>query len=593
MGSSGCHGNSLQECEVIMPNNMQHVMQQEFGRQNIFRTVSVGFNPYLPFTQGYRMTLSQQSASMAGASNIGYFTLQPEDRAGLGDDERDGYPWVIRRQIYMGEGDGRVGYMSRLMNREERAVEAAGEVKAQASSSVMGSQLATLLGSGSTLPAWLGQRSSQFRAELEVQFLDQLYREAGMGSPAGPTGITRRQGFRDYGRSKDFDKYLEDHDSFAHFLQDTMDGNITDGQFDRALTLSAEMEDRDQRSYSSKILGQINTDGMNLATTRLEWATHVQDEIHDMNTRIRRTYQREIGLTGGNADDWEAAKRAYGHAGTTSGIHYETRQFLNRAQRDYDMYLDNNLREVASHVVINQLGNGYIGFVKFWPTRDADGIPQLGWAGVGQSGQQLANSVAVLGGITSGRVINAFSSWGIRTATIRGIDVSTLASEALNRATSVAVSKPTRTAAVGSFMTTTMATALKDNIDIRVGWDANDRTHLTPMAIAESIRQQIIDFYDTPDFTSAFGQWYQDLMNESNALTQAWHDAVPPGPVNGWPISTEFQFGDDAGNPRKHYLGVWNKEGEDAWKGGDMSTGYNFSISPMVISRREGTVKFG
>ena len=182
---------------------------------------------------------------------------------------------------------------------------------------------------------------------------------------------------------------------------------------------------------------------------------------------------------------------------------------------------------------------------------------------------------------------------GDRTATIRGIDVSTLASEALNRATSVAVSKPTRTAAVGSFMTTNMATALKDNIDIRVGWDANDRTHLTPMAIAESIRQQIIDFYDTPDFTSAFGQWYQDLMNESNALTQAWHDAVPPGPVNGWPISTEFQFGDDAGNPRKHYLGVWNKEGEDAWKGGDMSTGYNFSISPMVISRREGTVKFG
>ena len=65
------------------------------------------------------------------------------------------------------------------------------------------------------------------------------------------------------------------------------------------------------------------------------------------------------------------------------------------------------------------------------------------------------------------------------------------------------------------------------------------------------------------------------------------------GPKEGNSLSEEWQFGDNAGNPRKHFLGVWNKESEDAWKGtGAGQVGYNFSISPLVTSRREGTASF-
>ena len=67
----------------------------------------------------------------------------------------------------------------------------------------------------------------------------------------------------------------------------------------------------------------------------------------------------------------------------------------------------------------------------------------------------------------------------------------------------------------------------------------------------------------------------------------------PKGNKQGTTLSSEWQFGDQKGNPRKHFLGLWNKESEDAWKGsGGGQIGYNFSISPLVTSCREGTASF-
>ena len=38
-----------------------------FGEQNVFRTVSIAFSPYLPFTQAYAMRLKEESEDLNGS----------------------------------------------------------------------------------------------------------------------------------------------------------------------------------------------------------------------------------------------------------------------------------------------------------------------------------------------------------------------------------------------------------------------------------------------------------------------------------------------------------------------------------------------
>ena len=112
-------------------------MIEQFGEQNVFRTVSVGFQPYLPFTQAYAMRLRGTTPTVAGASSEGYFDLSPQDDSSLGDNERDGYPYVLRRQIYQGKGAGRTRIMSSMMPREDVALASARGIAGQAASDIM------------------------------------------------------------------------------------------------------------------------------------------------------------------------------------------------------------------------------------------------------------------------------------------------------------------------------------------------------------------------------------------------------------------------------------------------------------------------
>ena len=559
---------------------MRHYTDKAWGRQNVFRTISVGFQPYLPFTQAYTMELRQQAASMQGASNRGYFTLQPEDRPGLGEDERDGYPWVIRRQTYMAEGDGRLAYMSRLMDREERALEAANDIRAQASGDILGERLSNIIGGRIQGP--LQQYSTRVSSELELGFLERMFQQEGVAGMSSPR--LNRSG--SYERAKDFDTYLEDHDTFKQFLSDTLGTTLFDDQH----TTSFELEDR-QTETGHKILSHVNTANMTVAEARVAWATHIQTEVDSWNQSIAERWLSNSNIVSqGNAQyDYQLARNLF-EEGHTSGEEYEIRQFLNRMQRNVDQQLLNSLARPAQHIVSNQLGNNLVGFARFFPIRDSRGIPQIGWDGMNAStADEYEASVMVLRP-PDGRIITAFAQWADVTVTSVSFDAMTLLSDAIERAAGVATATNARLLARGTFMGTNMTSAIMDSIDVEVDWAAGDKIHLTSTGLAEHLQTQFDNLFYGGQYEALFADWYADLMEESNKLTSAWHAAVGPGPVNGWPISTEFQFGDDAGNPRKHYLGVWNKEDEDAWRNNDV--GYNFSISPLVMSRRAGGVLF-
>ena len=183
-----------------------------FGEQDVFRTVSIAFQPYLPFTQAYAMQLKDTNASVPGASNTGYFDLHPEDNASLGDNERSGYPYSLRRQIYQGAGEGRTAIMSSMMNREENVVNTAESLDKDSASDIMGASLAQLLDTESaalTAPAVSGR----YRDEIEIKMLDFINEFVDMNdSQFSPTSGNPQSYSRDThntGRSKDFDLYLE------------------------------------------------------------------------------------------------------------------------------------------------------------------------------------------------------------------------------------------------------------------------------------------------------------------------------------------------------------------------------------------------
>jgi hypothetical protein len=76
--------------------------------------------------------------------------------------------------------------------------------------------------------------------------------------------------------------------------------------------------------------------------------------------------------------------------------------------------------------------------------------------------------------------------------------------------------------------------------------------------------------------------WFQNLIIEANTLSKAWYDRMPYGMRAS--MSEEFQYGDDEGNPNKHFLGVWNQGGVGAWQG---DVGQNISMAPFIIARRQ------
>jgi len=567
--------------------NLTWSTNAQFGFQNVFRTVTVSYQPYLPFTQAYRMQIEGGQAAMSsqGASSAGYFKMAPEDAPGLGDDERDGYPWVLRRQAYMAEGDGRLAYMSRLMDREERVLQTASQLQGQTQSSIMGQRLSDILNYGSSMGVnAFTSRSSRVASELEIQFLDNLFTQHGITTTNN--NINRGAAVGVWGGGQDFDLYLENNDTFKQFLQDEMGAQGMSDE-DIGEIHSFELEDRSSE-HSKKALGRINAEGLGVTRARQRWASHINTEITRWNARIVTEWNNSQRRAVGTSEDYTAARDDF--IGGTSGTEdYEIRQFLNRMARSSEIDRLTALATPRRYVWSNQLGGNYVGFTTFYPAR-VNGIPQIGWSGLG-AGAARYMSVAVIG-TPMGRVVEAYTAWAGNNNVMIGTSAEELSAIAAESAVGESVSTFARLQAMGSYVGTTATVNAMGQIEPTVNWAADDVKHLTSTNIALSLAQQIREHFDNPQVKSSFQQWYRDLMEESNELTKAWHSAVGPGPMGGYPLSTEWQFGDDAGNPHKHYLGLWNKEDEDAWKG-DLTTGYNFSISPMLVSRRAGTASFG
>ena len=93
----------------------EYVMAEPFYKQEILRNVAIGFTPYMPFTQQYKLNMDSDFAGRG----TGYMAYGPNDE---GDDGADatGYGWDIRRNVYMGLGEGRLAHMSKYYGAQGR-----------------------------------------------------------------------------------------------------------------------------------------------------------------------------------------------------------------------------------------------------------------------------------------------------------------------------------------------------------------------------------------------------------------------------------------------------------------------------------------
>jgi hypothetical protein len=547
-------------------------MIEQFGEQNVFRTVSVGFQPYLPFTQAYAMRLKSTIPTVAGASSAGYFDLAPEDDESLGENERDGYPYVLRRQIYQGQGEGRTRIMSAMMPREDVALASARGISGQASSDVMGQELQQLLDSQSATPDSIAL-NSRVRDEIEIGMLSNLY-SALEGTDDQSGQAFDRSG--DFGRSQDFDVFLEEHDSFRRFLQTHLPENLN--------IQSAEVARDAGGSASHKILAQVDTSQTNLRQATNTWTTHIQRNVNEWNARITQEWTQAGYNATATGRDFETAKEMFPTATRGQSI-YDLRQFLNRVGRSQSM-MDSAGRamEPIRHVYQVTLTPSTVGFATFYP-RWEGGVPQIGFD---------ENNVVVVSAI-DGNVINAFTDWMIAQNTVNLTLINEIMFLAHEEANAVAVSTRDRVERTGDYSTAALSLDFFNNVQLNIA-GTGGQIHLTTTEIAQNLREQINNYYNNAGTTQAFANWYQALLQQSNDLTKDWWRAVGPGPVGnsqGTTISSEWVFGDDKGNPRKHLLGVWSDVMEDTWRGTGMTeTGYNFSISPLVTSRRAGVASF-
>jgi len=553
-----------------------------FGEQDVFRTVSIAFQPYLPFTQAYAMRLKDTNASVAGASSTGYFDLHPEDSSSLGDDERSGYPYVLRRQIYQGAGGGRTAIMSSMMNREENVLQTANSLDKTSASNVMGAGLEQLLDSQSvalTAPSL----STRYRDEIEIKMLDFIneFTDMDMANTRDFTSDALRRNDHDTGQSKDFDLYLENNDTFKQYVQSILPQKIHNIQ-------SAEVSRESGKGASKKILAQVENVSKNTTKAKKQWTAHITTEVGRWNASIVTEWRRnEYPTNAGDptAAQFEVAKNMFGSdaAGTDN---YDLRQFINRVGRSRGMAESANYgMEPIRHVYQVTLTQNSIGFTTFYPTANSSGIPQIGFDN---------NNVNVVEAL-DGNVINSLSLWMESQAMSNSHLIDYLGSLMHSEATSTAVSTEDRVERAGDYKAAQVALDFENKVQLTIK-GTGGQMHLTITEIAANLRTQLDEFYNNGQAQANFAVWYEALMAKSNDLTKDWYDAVGNGPKGnrqGTTLSSEWQFGDDKGNPRKHFLGVWNKESESAWKGtGAGQVGYNFSISPLVTSRREGTASF-
>jgi len=630
----------------------EYVHGQAFAKQNVFRTITIAFQPYIPFSQAFVMDIANVPFT-AGRSDPSYFHFAPRQAPEEEETDKMGkYPWKQsggRLDSYLGMGGGRLAAMSVNPIRINKVLQKARNLQGEASADVMGEKMKNLFDSGDfagiekgpTARQGYNPRSVRLMHELETEGLTSLFEmqasesgkqwtgwDLGIGGERDPL----RSGLNELGG---FDIMLEHQRSLNEYLESTLDIDI------RKEGLHSMEISRAQASgqlTASKMFTNLDFIARDKASVTREWNVHIGDRFDRLNKefgdRYEATLQRIMDDAGGinvagldpveeyiTADPHVAASRLITSgiptplAGLNQGLgvrdrrlNATMREMLDRLRKDRLIAAIRGGTKSAPHLWSGPLTDKFYGAVLIYPTednreitftqrQDIGGTPQVtSVTRTFRVPQMNASRIWVIPA-EHGEILNDYAMWMKNQGYITEAQRVDGLLEAKQFAANEAMLILNRLGVAGTWFAATGRAYTDAVLQMRAAVVMT--RGLTSTSLASSLHQQIRDYYESGAMKENVKNWYEQLMEESNTLTKAWFDAqeMGKGPVVGKPNkmgttrSSEYVLGDELGNPRKHYLGVWSDAMEEkTWRGpaegskGDV--GYNFAIAPFVTSRR-------
>ena len=578
----------------------------QFQVQDIIRTISISFQPYLPFTEVYQMDMQSfggGSISSIGSERMGYYRIAPSPSPGKSnpDSVARELPWSEKRMIYTGQGSKypRLSKMSKYgVARSKRVVGVAPQ--GQSSSTVLGKELSELLNANfdgtnfvDTLSgATMNGKMIRDYNELNVNMISQML-DAAMGSGkikgrqgrdmSGVQADTGTSSFAPSSQGFDIDLQAKGMEALNEMVSQKFGTDLDP-------TVSS-MEVTSQQVGSSKkaLFSGVNYEGKKISEQKKLWVAKIKNVFTKWNAEIRKEYKQLSGTQGYSSADKAGAireqfqwkkrgKKSY----QATGMDYEIRQMLDR-------FIKSKMRP---YLYEGPLTANSRAITQITPIVNAEGIPQV-------KVTDIARVTRVVKGRSSIADSLVVYYKGITGNSKSAID--TIAHKARADAAAKSISKLARLQTVGKYTTAKATLDSQNALQVQIGGN-NAVLHKVSNDIAATLTSQLKEYYSSPAKNAQFQAWYSHLMRDSNRLTQSWYQAAKKltGEKLGNPLSEEFRFGNQwapigsrSANPssygKKKYTGVWNGENQEAWKGANKRYGYNFSISPMMEARRYGT----
>ena len=556
------------------------------------RTLTVGYQPYLPFSQQYAMQYLSRGP--------GYFDLTPQElnkqdsTTGRGNQ----YLFKDRMKTYMGQGEGHLASMSKWYgegnSRAEQSVNTAPQEAGSATTN-RGKQLANMY-SGKFAGAAGGDMGELAVANLSKMLDKELDIKQKPSSWQGKVDGRYKEGGKFYG--SDFDIKLE---ATSQTWRDFISGKV--GQKTMRNVHSLEITNSRKKSLGmsprqmKEAKGKTDTEKFaNHLNARFKlYNQRIKDGIKGMTSAGKGEVTRMKGKTGSDTlatrglfltqkyfKDPATGRTIVGME-FEAMLHRDMREFLGRVARSEAIDVGNKATAPSQYLYQVKLPKG-IGFalISSEPSKTAvNGVhyPILKVAGVPvvdiENGTDITHAYAEYMVERAGGSVDLYMNY-LTQAEDYASGQSILTEDRLSHKAHVAE--------------VSAAAMAHDNITLNVGDSILSNVRLLPFDIAENLRKQILAHFTKGKVSQRFAEWYKGLMHDSNRLTKAWAKQVPDSLYRkGTKFSKEWTFGDDKGNPNKRFLGVWGKQSENTWKG---DVGRNVSIAPFVISRRKGVAAF-
>ena len=545
---------------------------RQFPTQNVFRSITIGLQPYLPLTQKYKLGLMPPTGPQPG---LGYFNMAPQSEGGSIPPQ----PWQKR----INEGNTGAYQKTPRKGTPNNWTAAKEQASSLGSAPIAAQELGFLFSKildGKLAGGIQSRTAAGFRQtdvnEIEALMLAQEleYRLdpntfSGENSELQNDAVFQKQR---QGMSREtFDI------SFSEAGGGGLEKAMTD-TFGKSMTrnsVGVEMTVAKARTQGVKLFSQFGKrDVQKAGGLDKAFEKQVKTSVSKINKTILKAGKKLDKNFSRHLNVREAIKG--------DSIHSKfTRELLDRVQRLSHVDSSQTADSLAYNyqVTLGALEQGMMGMVRI--TGDTkDGWPQINVTDI---------AVRFVGG--EGRDSGNMRDMIIRNALLND----SIENESFMRSAAaihqlsadLSVSTDARIASIGDIQSSDLTQTALGGIDIAVGVNSkrgDGVTGLLPAEIAEDLLRQIKEFYSNPGFTSDFAMFFSKLMKESAQLSDKWKESSR-GLGRG--MSEKFIYGDN--DPAFKGYGVWNR-GQYDWN--DELIGQNLSISPFLTSRRAGVYAF-